>query len=389
MQTGLDICNKRWPKKLNGARVGLVVHPASVNSSFEHAVDCCASSNRFKLKALFGPQHGIRGETQDNMIEWAGFKDGKTGLPVYSLYSDQRKPVPEMLKNIDVMLIDMQDVGARYYTFIWTMELCMQACHELGKSVVILDRPNPLGGNLTEGTVLDMEFTSFVGLRPLPVRHGMTIAEIACYIKDTFYSSLDLHVIPMKGWERKTWYDQTRLPWIIPSPNMPTLDTAIVYPGMCLLEGTELSEGRGTTRPFELFGAPFIDPEVLVKRLMTLNLPGVAFRPVYFQPTFQKFADELCGGAQIHIINRKKYKSFKTGVAVIKTVYDLYNSEFEWKNPPYEYEEKKMPLDILAGTDRLRNDIEAGEKINHMEDWWKQECLEFGKNVRKKYLIYK
>jgi uncharacterized protein YbbC (DUF1343 family) len=389
MLTGLDIFNKRWPKKLNGARVGLVVHPASVNSGLEHAVDCCARSRRFKLNALFGPQHGIRGETQDNMIEWEGFKDIKTGLPVYSLYGKTRKPLTDMLKNIDVMLIDMQDVGARYYTFIWTMELCMQACHELGKSVVILDRPNPLGGNLTEGPVLDTGFASFVGLRPLPVRHGMTIAEIAGYLRDKYHPSLELHIIPMKEWERKMWFDKTRLPWIMPSPNMPTLDTAIVYPGMCLFEGTNLSEGRGTTRPFELFGAPFIDPEVLVRSLMSLNLPGVAFRPVYFQPTFQKYADEICGGAQLHVINRKKYKSFKTGVAVIKIIHDLYNNKFEWKQPPYEYEEKKMPIDILAGTDRLRNDIEEGTPINQMEDWWKEECLEFGKNIRRKYLIYK
>ena len=199
MQTGLDIFNKRWPKKLNGARVGLVVHPASVNSVLEHAVDCCARSSRFELKALYGPQHGIRGETQDNMVEWDGFKDSKTGLPVYSLYSDKRKPAPEMLNNIDVMVIDMQDVGARYYTFIWTMELCMQACHESEKSVVILDRPNPLGGNLTEGPVLDIDFASFVGLRPLPVRHGMTIAEIASYLRDKFYPSLDLHIYEGMG----------------------------------------------------------------------------------------------------------------------------------------------------------------------------------------------
>ena len=389
MQTGLDIFNKRWPKKLNDSRVGLVVHPASVNSSMEHAVDCFGKSNRFKLKALFGPQHGIRGETQDNMIEWAGFKDRKTGLPVYSLYSSTRKPEPDMLNNIDVMVIDMQDIGARYYTFIWTMEMCLQACLEAGKSFVILDRPNPLAGNLTEGPVLDMDFASFVGQRPLPVRHGMTIAEIASYLKDKYYPSLDLHIIPMKGWERKMWFDKTRLPWIMPSPNMPTLDTAITYPGMCLLEGTNLSEGRGTTRPFELFGAPFIDPDELVKNMMSLNLPGVIFRPVYFQPTFQKFADELCGGAQIHVINRKKYKSFKTGIAIIKTIHDLYERQFKWKEPPYEYEETKMPIDILAGTDRIRNGIEDGTSLNHMEDWWKEACLEFDKKIRKKYLIYK
>ncbi|UCH80189.1 MAG: DUF1343 domain-containing protein [Nitrospiraceae bacterium] len=389
VRTGLDIINKRWPKKLNGSRVGLVVHPASVDSKFNHAVDCFAGSARFMLKALFGPQHGIRGETQDNMIEWEGFKDKKTGLPVYSLYGKTRKPLAGMLQNIDVMVVDMQDVGARYYTFIWTMDLCMQACHESVKSVVILDRPNPLGGNLSEGPVLDPAFASFVGLRPLPVRHGMTIAEIARYLRDVFYPSLDLHIIPMKEWERKMWFDKTRLPWFMPSPNMPTLDTAVVYPGMCLLEGTELSEGRGTTRPFELFGAPYIDPDLVVKDLMLLKLPGVVFRPVYFQPTFHKFADQLCGGAQIHVINRKKYKSFKTGVAVIKTIHDRYNNTFEWKNPPYEYEETKMPVDILAGSDRLRIEIEDGRSVNHMENWWKEECLAFNRKIRMNYLMYK
>jgi uncharacterized protein YbbC (DUF1343 family) len=293
-----------------------------------------------------------------------------------------------MLKDIDVMVVDMQDVGSRYYTFIWTMELCMQACLENNKSVVILDRPNPIGGHITEGPVLNMNYTSFVGQRMLPVRHGMTIGEIGNYLRNEFYPSLDFHVISMKGWKRKIWFDDTELPWVLPSPNMPTLDTAIVYPGMCLLEGTMLSEGRGTTRPFEIFGAPFINPDILIKRLYEFKLKGVIFRPMYFQPTFQKHAGNLCGGSQIHITDREKFKPFKTAVAIIKAIHDLYPDNFQWKQPPYEYETEKMPIDILAGTDRLRNDIENGASLNKMEEWWSEECSEFNRLIRRNYLIY-
>lgn len=389
MQTGLDTFEKNWPKKLKGARTGLLVHPASVNSKLEHASDCLLESGKLELKALFGPQHGIRGETQDNMIEWEGFRDKKTGLPVYSLYGQTRKPDPSMLRDIDVMVIDMQDVGSRYYTFIWTMELCMQACNEAGKSVVVLDRPNPLDGVHTEGPVLDMDYTSFVGQRPLPVRHGMTIGEIGGYLRNEFYPSLDFHVIPVKGWERDMWFDQTGLPWVLPSPNMPTLETAVVYPGMCLFEATNLSEGRGTTRPFEIFGAPFMDPDILVKRLTAFKLPGTVFRPMYFQPTFQKHAGNLCGGAQIHVTNREKFRPFLTGAAIIKAVHELYPGHFEWKQPPYEYVTDKLPIDILAGTDQLKNDIERGRSLDSMVEWWKAQCLEFNKKIRKKYLLYK
>ncbi|NOZ68062.1 MAG: DUF1343 domain-containing protein [Deferribacteres bacterium] len=388
VKTGLDVFEKNWPRKLKGLRAGLLVNPASVNRRLKHAVDCLLESEKFHLTALFGPQHGIRGETQDNMVEWKGFTDEKTGLPVYSLYSHTRKPEPFMLADIDVMIIDMQDAGSRYYTFIWTMDLCMQACREAGRSVVVLDRPNPIGGAITEGPVLDTAFASFVGRRPLPVRHGMTAGEIACYLKEEFYPALDLHVIPVQGWRRKMWFDETGLPWVMPSPNMPALDTAAVYPGMCLLEGTNLSEGRGTTRPFEIFGAPFIRPEALVKRLQEFRLPGVVFRPLFFQPTFQKHAGRLCGGAQIHVTNRERFRPFKTGAAVITAVLELYPDHFRWKQPPYEYETEKMPIDILAGTDRFRRDVEAGRPLNEMEGWWKAQCLEFRRRKRRKYLIY-
>ncbi len=386
--TGLDRFEKAWPKSLKGARVGLVVHPASVNRKLEHAADLFLESRKFEVRAFFGPQHGIRGETQDNMIEWEGFTDRKTGLPAHSLYGRTRKPAPGMLRDIDALAIDMQDVGSRYYTFIWTMELCMQACLEEGKSIVVLDRPNPIGGMHVEGPVLDMRYPSFVGQRPLPVRHGMSIGEIADYLRNEFYPGLDFHNITMQGWKRDMWFDNTGLPWVLPSPNMPTPDTAAVYPGMCLLEGTLLSEGRGTTRPFEIFGAPFIEPEALVKRLGEFRLPGVFFRPMFFQPTFQKHAGRLCGGAQIHITDRGRLRPFKTAVAVLRAVRDLYPQAALWKKPPYEYETKKMPIDILAGTDRLRKDIDSGADLERMEAGWKEECLSFRKNVRKKFLHY-
>ena len=388
IKTGLDCFDKKWPRTLNGAKVGLLIHPASINRELQHASSLFLQSRKLEVISFFGPQHGIRGETQDNMIEWKGFRDRRSGLPVYSLYSATRKPSVSMLKGMDALVVDLQDVGARYYTFIWTMELCMQACAETGKSVVILDRPNPLAGSIAEGPVLLSSFSLFVGLRPLPIRHGMTVAEIALYLKHEYYPSLDLHIIPVTGWRRSQWFDSTGLQWVLPSPNMPTLDTAIVYPGMCLLEGTVLSEGRGTTRPFEIFGAPFINPDRLVARLDEFNLPGVVFRPLYFQPTFQKYADRLCGGAQIHVIDRRRFKSFKAGVAVLKAVHDLHQGQPLWKLPPYEYEAQKMPIDILAGNDRLRTSLEKGVGLEEMEAWWSAECTSFLKKVRNKYLIY-
>lgn len=387
--TGLDRFEKRWPVTLRGADVGLLVNPASVNRKLEHAVNLFQKSGEVRLAALFGPQHSIRSETQDNMVEWEGFTDKETGLPVYSLYGRTRKPVQSMLNDIDVMVIDLQDAGSRYYTYIWTMENCIESCAEMKKAVVILDRPNPLGGLLTEGPVLDMDFSSFVGMRQLPVRHGMTMGEIAGYLKSSFYPSLDLHVIPMKGWKRDMWFDETGLPWIMPSPNMPTLDTAIVYPGMCLLEGTNLSEGRGTTRPFEILGAPFIEAGDLSGRLSEFKLPGVVFRPMYFQPTFQKFSGQLCGGVQLHITARDRFRPFLTGAAVIKTAHDMYPEDFKWRMPPYEYEAEKMPIDILAGTDRFRRDIEEGDSLESMEKWWQEQSREFNRKVRARYLMYK
>ncbi|GAB4491185.1 MAG: DUF1343 domain-containing protein [Thermodesulfovibrionales bacterium] len=369
--------------------VGLLAHPASVDRSLRHAVDRFLASKKFRLAALFGPQHGFRGETQDNMIEWGGYRDPVTGLAVYSLYGETRKPRPEMLQGLDLMVVDLQDVGSRYYTFIWTLALVIEACQEQSIPVLVLDRPNPITGSATEGPVLDPAYASFVGLRPLPVRHAMTIAEIALYLKDNYYPALDLHLIPMDGWRRAMWFDQTGLPWVLPSPNMPTLDTAVVYPGMCLLEGTNLSEGRGTTRPFEIFGAPFIEPEKLVQRLGAFRLPGVVFRTLHFLPTFQKHSGSLCGGSQIHVTDRKRFRPFLTAAAVLKAVIELWPAKFAWKQPPYEYEEKLLPIDILAGTDRLRKDLEQGRSLKEMEAWWAAEADRFRKSISNNYKIYK
>ena len=386
-RTGLDGIEKEWPKDLKGARVGLLVHPASVNSRLEHAVSVLGRSRKCKLAALFGPQHGIYGQTQDNMVEWEGFRDAATGLPVYSLYGATRKPVTAMLKDFDVLVVDMQDVGSRYYTFTWTLDLCMEACSEAGKSVVVLDRPNPINGQSVEGPLLRADFSSFVGLKPIPVRHGMTMGEIGSYLQASFYPGLDYRVIRMQGWKRKMWFDQTGLPWVMPSPNMPTLDTALVYPGMCLFEATNVSEGRGTTRPFELFGAPFIHPETIVSVLKEFKLSGVVFRPLSFQPTFQKHAGLLCGGAQIHVTDRQKFRPFKTGVAVLKAIHNTYPRDFKWNEPPYEYDEVNLPIDILSGSDQLRKDIETWKDLDEMETWWQEDARAFDK-IRKTFLHY-
>ena len=388
VRTGLERFEKIWPKSLRAANIGLLVHPASINSRFIHSIQLFFKAKKCRLSALFGPQHGIKGETQDNMIEWEGFRDPATNLPVYSLYGKSRKPTTNMLTNLDAMVIDMQDVGARYYTFIWTMTLVMEACLEQKKAVIVLDRPNPLGGNMTEGPVNKPEYASFVGLRSLPVRHGMTIAEVALYLKDAYYPGIDLHIIAMEGWERRMWFDDTGLPWAMPSPNMPTLETATVYPGMCLLEATNLSEGRGTTRPFEIFGAPFINPDNFVKRLKEFGLKGVIFRPLHFQPTFQKHEGQVCGGAQIHVTDRNKFKPFLTAAAILKSIRELYPKDFSWNKPPYEYEEKLPPIDILAGNDRFRKDIDSGADLEIMETWWNKEVSDFNRKIRSKHLLY-
>src|SRR5581483_8661066 len=391
MKLGLETLFDSHLDLLKGSRVGLVVNPSSVNRSFDHAADLFANRKEFQLTALFGPQHGIRGETQDNMIEWEGYRDPRTGIPVYSLYGETRVPTPEMLQNVDTLVFDMQDVGTRIYTFIYTMAHCMQACKRDGKRIVVLDRPNPINGRDLEGNVLERDYASFVGLFPIPTRHGMTTAELAQLFNKEFGINCDLTIVPMEGWARSNWFDETDAPWVIPSPNMPTLDSATVFPGTVHVEGTMVSEARGTTRPFEFVGAPYVDPDTLVQDLRqeasTGLLPGVHFRPHYFQPTFQKHAGRLCGGLQMHILDRNAFKPVLTGVAIIRSIYKLYTESFEWKQPPYEYVYDKNPFDVIAGTGTLRAQIEKGTPLGEIEASW-QSGLDSFRSRRLKYLLY-
>lgn len=376
VKTGLDVLVEQQFSIVQKQRVGLLCNQASIASNYTHAIELFFKASQqgiLNLATLFGPQHGLFGHTQDNMIEWEGYHDPFTGAVVYSLYGENRKPTKKMLSHLDVLVIDLQDVGARYYTFIWTMALCLEACAEQKVPVVVLDRPNPISGKQVEGTWLKPNFKSFVGWHPLPVRHGLTIGELAQYFKTHFYPQLDLHIVPLQNWSRQLYFDETALPWAMPSPNMPTVETAVVYPGMCLLEATNLSEGRGTTRPFEIFGAPWIDHWRLANVLNGLQLPGVYFRPLEFQPTFNKYQGQICRGCFMHVTNRKIFKPFVTAIAILREVIVNYQGFFEWKQPPYEYEYHKLPFDILVGNSWLRVMLEAGSTYQQMEIRWQKE----------------
>ena len=351
VQLPVDHLAELWPAQFRSARIAALVHPASVSSKLEHTSKILERHNGdlFRIAAFFGPQHGFLGQTQDNMIEWQSYEHPRLGVPVYSLYGEHREPTEAMLKDLDLVVVDLQDVGARYYTFVWTLYLTIRACEKHDIHVLALDRPNPINGVSIEGPALDSNYKSFVGMHPIPIRHGRTIGELARQFHDEAFPNGRLSILPMKNWERAMWFDQTGLPWVMPSPNMPTLDTATVYPGMCLLEGTNISEGRGTTRPFEIVGAPFVDAEEFCRELNALQLPGIFFRENYFEPTFQKFAGQLCGGAQLHVTNRESFRPFETGVQIIRCLRRMYGDSFQWRKAPYEYERKKSPIEILLG----------------------------------------
>ena len=372
---------------LKNKRVGVVSNPASIDASFRHVVRAIASEPGVTLAAIFGPQHGYRADVQDNMIETAHAQDPARGVPVYSLYSETREPTAEMLKGLDVLVIDLQDVGSRIYTFIYTMANCLRACSRHGVPVIVADRPNPIGGEAVGGPMLLKGFESFVGQFPIPLRHGMTIAELARYFNEAFRIGAELTVVPMDDWQRKMYYDDTGLPWVMPSPNVPTAETAVVYPGAVLFEGTNVSEGRGTTRPFELIGAPWVVPEALADKLARYELAGVHFRPVVFEPTFHKHAKQACGGCQIHVLNRADFRPVECAVAVLAEIRAQNPSAFQWRQPPYEYEHEKLPFDILAGSSDLRQQIEAGLPVRTIYYSWLQENERF-RTERKPFLLY-
>ncbi len=341
-----------WPERLRGRRTGALLHAASVTSQLRPTLSVLEEMDahgQIRLAALFGPQHGFETTTQDNMIEWTGYRHPRLGIPVHSLYGEHREPTDEMLEGLEVLFIDLVDVGARYYTFIWTMLLCLKAAARRSMTVVVADRPNPINGVDVEGRPQCEDHLSFVGLHPLPVRHGKTIGELAKMFRDELFPGTDLVVLPLENWNRTHYIDETGLPWVMPSPNMPTPDTAVVYPGMCLLEGTNISEGRGTTRPFELFGAPWIDSAKLAAALNDLKLPGAHFRKAAFEPGFQKHAGCICRGAQLHVTDRGAFQPLRTGLDIVRTIRDMHPQDFAWKQPPYEYEETKLPIEILCG----------------------------------------
>jgi uncharacterized protein YbbC (DUF1343 family) len=386
VSVGLDVLVNRAPALLKGPRLGLLCHQASVSRDLRHASSALAELPGARLTALFAPEHGLVGAVQDHARVEAT-RDRATGLRVWSLYGRHLAPTPDMLSRIDMLVVDLQDVGSRYYTFVWTMVLCMRACASAGRPVVVLDRPNPLGGVAVEGNLPDPRFSSFVGLHPLPVRHGMTIAELAAYLNETHAIGCDLTVVPMQGWRRAMPWEDTGAPWVAPSPNMPTPDTARVYPGGCLIEGTNLSEGRGTTRPFELVGAPFLDGPRLADALARRRLPGVAFRAAAFQPAFHKYAARLCHGVQVHVTDQSRFKPFATYLALIMEARRQAPGRFRWRRPPYEFEWRKLPLDLLCGGDTIRRAIERGVPLRGIERSWRTDLARFAR-ARRPYLLY-
>jgi len=403
VKPGIEVFLESHLDLVKGKRVGLITNPTGVASNLESIIDLFYNNQEINLVALYGPEHGVRGNAQAG--EYVSFYiDDKYNIPVFSLYGQSRKPKTGMLKNIDeymrsfdtieagkipeasmvesldVLIFDIQDVGTRIYTYLATMAYCMQASAENGVDFIVLDRPNPINGEDLEGPLLEYpEYSSFVGLYPIPVRHGMTAGELAELFNEKFLEKkANLTVIPMQGWEREMWYDETSLPWVIPSPNMPTLDTATAYPGQVFLEGTNISEGRGTTKPFEIFGAPWIDGYELVKKLNELNLEGIKFREAWFSPTFSKYKGELCGGAQIHVIDRNQYRPFESSLYIIKTVMKMYPSHFKFHT---EY------FDKIMGTSKVRQALEKWIDVKDIIKSYKGELDNF-LVLRKPYLLY-
>ena len=372
---------------LAGKRLGLLSNQASTDSRLRHGRLLLQEKFGGQLTCLFSPQHGFFSEKQDNMVESCHQIDNRTGLPIFSLYGESRHPSAEMFEKLDILLIDIVDVGTRVYTFLYTMAYCLEAAARYGKKVIVLDRPNPVGGLEVEGNILRPECNSFVGLYPLPMRHGLTFGELALYINSEFAIGAELEIVPMQGWQRRMLFRDTGFPWVFPSPNMPTPDTAMVYPGQVLWEGTNISEGRGTTLPFELVGAPFWQCEDILERLAATPMPGCSFRSLVFEPTSGKWAQTACAGFQLHVTDAAVFKPYRTSLALLQAVIQLYPEEFRYKEPPYEYEHERLPMDLILGDATVRNMIEDGAPIVQIEEGWQQELSEFNQ-LRRTYFLY-
>lgn len=388
VQTGLESFLRAPPAWAGRARLGLLSHPATVGPDFTSARELLAARFPGQLQVLFSPQHGLLGEKQDNMIASADFIDPVLQLPVVSLYGPRLAPPADALAAVDAVLVDLQDVGTRVYTFAATLAKLMETAGPLGKKVVLMDRPNPIGGVAVEGNLLRPEWASLVGPYPLPMRHGFTLGELARYYRSTQKLDCDLEVIPLQGWRRCDYFDATGLPWVLPSPNLPTLDGCLVYPGQVLLEGTNLSEGRGTTRPFELFGAPFLEPRRILAHLQKMpELPGVILREAHFEPTFHKWAGEICRGFQLHVTDRETFKPYYTTLALLCAIREIYPEQFAWRRPPYEYETERLPIDLLTGDMAIRSGLDECMSAAELEASWQKDLAEF-MEIRREYLLY-
>ncbi|KQL33548.1 hypothetical protein AN960_20975 [Bacillus sp. FJAT-25509] len=376
---GIEVLLDHQKELLKGKKVGLITNPTGIDPKLNSIVDLLYEDPDIELTALFGPEHGVRGDAQaGSYVE--SYIDVKTGLPVYSLYGKTNKPTAEMLKNVNLLLFDIQDVGTRHYTYIYTMAYAMEAAKENNIPIVVLDRPNPLGGLSFDGPVLEPDSSSFIGMYPIPTKHGMTVGELATFFNKEYKIGADLKVVKMKGWKRSLDYDETGLPFVLPSPNMPTVSTTFIYPATGLIEGTNVSEGRGTTKPFEIIGAPYINGTELASKLNALRLPGVNFRAASFIPTFSKHAGILSHGVEIFVTDRDKFEAASTGLHIIKTLHDMYPNDFEFLSNNF--------FDKLIGNDWVRPMILDGASVTDIINKYQKELDEF-KKVRKKYLMYK
>ncbi|MBU4419677.1 MAG: DUF1343 domain-containing protein [Proteobacteria bacterium] len=388
VQTGLERFIDAPPQWIEGCRLGLLSNPASVDRDFRHARELINKKFSGQLKALYSPQHGFFAEKQDNMIESEDMIDPELNIPVFSLYGETRIPTKEMFNPVDVLIIDLQDVGTRVYTFIYTMSYCLEAAKKFGKKVLVLDRPNPISGSVVEGNCLSSECKSFIGRFPIPMRHGLTIGELSLLFNNYFGIGCDLEIVQMKGWDRNMYFNDTGLPWIPPSPNLPAITSAMVYPGQVLWEGTNVSEGRGTTQPFEIFGAPYIDTVRVLSDVGGCRQDGAVLRHVVFEPTSNKWKGTLCRGFQIHITDPNKFNPYITSLKLLKSVCYRHKGKFEWKQPPYEYEFERLPIDLILGDREIRHRIEKNDDIDEIARYWQDDLNEFVE-ISKRFHLYK
>ena len=390
MLLGSDILLRDQKNILKGKRVGILGHQASLDSKGRHILDLLIGAKEWKVTTLFGPEHGLTTQAQDMEPVSSGVHK-PTGLPIYSLYGHSEKelkPTEEMFSNIDTLVIDLQDIGARYYTYIWTTTMCMEVATQFKKEVIVLDRSNPINGITVEGELNEKGYTSFVGLHPLPVRHAMTIGEMAKYVNDIDDIGCDLTVIPMEGWRREWYWEETGLKWINPSPNMRSPMQAILYPGLCLLEGTNISEGRGTDFPFEIFGAPFVEPNDVMDELREQKIGGLEMEPVAFTPTMQKWAGKSCKGVRFKITDREIFRPYVAGLAVIAALYNLYHDKgFKWRVEAYEFIEDIPAIDLLTGGTTVRQGLEKHLPLQELLEWVGEPSSQFLRQ-RKPYLLY-